>query len=307
MDISHAQMNTKNDFDWSQIQVFLAVAETGSLSGAARLLGVSQPTVGRHIHAMEASGGTALFQRQARGMQLTEAGMALLPPARQMRDAAQQLQLRAAGIEDTVAGTVRITASVFASHHVLPPIIANLRRHEPDIAIELVPSDATENLLFREADIAVRMYRPTQMEVVTRKIGELPLGVFGAKAYLDRAGRPKSREDLLEHEFVGYDSNEEILRGFRAQGVDVTRDFFKTRCDQQTVYWELVRAGCGLGFAQVDTVKDDPLVEQVFADIDVPSLEVWLTTHEAVRHTPRVGRVWAMLADALTDVCRPTR
>ncbi len=291
-------------FDWSQIQIFLAVAETGSLSGAARELGLSQPTIGRQIRSMETAGGTPLFHRQASGMQPRDAALELLEPARAMRDAATRLELRAAGLDTDVGGTVRITASVFASHHLLPPIIAKIRRREPEIAIELAPSDASENLLFREADIAVRMYRPQQLEVVTRKLGEIPLGLFGAKSYFARAGRPRSRDDLLNHDFVGYDRNEDILRGFQREGINVTRDFFRTRCDHQSVYWELVRHGCGLGFAQIDTVAGDPLVEQISVELDVPGLEVWLATHQMVRHTPRVARVWELLADALTEVCR---
>lgn len=300
-------MNSSSPFDWSQVQVFLAVVDHGSLSGAARALGTSQPTVGRQIHAMEAAAGASLFDRQARGMSLTEAGAALLDPARAMAEAARQLSLRAAGAGTDMAGTVRITASVTCSQRILPPILARIRREEPGISLELVASDTTENLLFREADIAVRMYRPRQMDVVTRHIGDLPLGLFGAKSYLDRAGRPTRPEDLMSHAFVGYDRNEDIIRGFRAAGFDVGRDFFATRCDNQTVYWELVRAGCGLGFAQIDTVRHDPGIEQVLPELAVPALEVWLTTHEAMRRTPRIRRVWDMLAEGLEEACRPAR
>jgi DNA-binding transcriptional LysR family regulator len=195
-------------FDWSHVRAFLAVAEHGSLSAAARALGTSQPTVGRQVHAMEAAAGTAMFERRARGMVLTAAGADLLEPARDMAKAAGQLALRAAGAGSAIGGTVRITASVFSSHHILPPILARVRAAEPEIAIELVASDTTENLLYREADIAVRMYRPRQLDIVTRHIGDLPLGIFGARHYLDRAGRPGSPDDLLSHQFVGYDRNE---------------------------------------------------------------------------------------------------
>lgn len=300
-------MNSSSPFDWSQVQVFLAVADHGSLSGAARALGTSQPTVGRQIHAMETATGAALFDRQPRGMSLTEAGVALLEPARAMAEAARELSLRAAGAGTETAGTVRITASVACSHRILPPILARIRREEPGISLELVASDTTENLLFREADIAVRMYRPRQMDVVTRHIGDLPLGLFGARRYLDRAGRPARLGDLLSHQFVGYDRNEDIIRGFRAAGFAVDRDFFATRCDHQTVYWELVRAGCGLGFSQLHAVRDDPDIERVLPDLALPALEVWLTTHAAMRRTPRIRRVWDMLAEGLGDACRPGR
>ncbi|MDG1431558.1 MAG: LysR family transcriptional regulator, partial [Paracoccaceae bacterium] len=151
--------------DWSLVQSFLAVAEHGSLSAAAKALGASQPTVGRQIKAMEVALGVTLFVRQPRGLVLSETGSDLIEPAKAMQEAVNEISLRAAGREDATIGTVRITASITVSHYVLPPIIAAIRLAEPGVAIELVPSDESENLLFREADIALRMYRPTQLDV----------------------------------------------------------------------------------------------------------------------------------------------
>ena len=164
---------TLSNLDWSLVQAFLAVAETGSLSGAARALGTSQPTIGRHIQAVEDNLGAALFHRQARGMALTDFGETLLEPARAMQLAAAQLAQTAAGGSSDLTGTVRITASLFVSHHVLPPVLAEMRETYPDIQLDLVASDQSENLLFREADIAVRMYRPRQLDMVTRHIGSV--------------------------------------------------------------------------------------------------------------------------------------
>ncbi|MEO0701515.1 MAG: LysR family transcriptional regulator [Pseudomonadota bacterium] len=291
---------TFDSLDWSLVRAFLAVAETGSLSAAARQLGASQPTIGRQVQAMEDAVGVSLFNRQARGMALTEMGVALLEPARAMRDAAGALALTAAGASDTMSGTVRVTASIFASHHILPSLIADVRLAEPDIAIELAPSDQTENLLFREADIAVRMYRPTQLDVITRHIGDLQLGLFGTRSFLQRYGRPTCRADLERIPFVGYDRNERIIRGFREGGWDVGRDFFGVRCDSHSVYWELVRAGCGLGFSSRLVAGRDPEIEEVDLGIPIPPLEVWLTAHEAMRRTRRVQRVYQLLGDALT-------
>jgi len=287
-------------FDWSHVAAFLAVAETGSLSAAARRIGASQPTVGRQIQAMETALGTALFKRQARGMAPTEAGLALLDPARAMRAAAERLRLTAAGETQDLAGTVRITASIFMSHHVLPPILADLRAALPEIAIELVPSDTTENLLFREADIAVRMYRPQQLDMVARHLGDMPLGLYAATGYLDRVGRPKDAEALMRLDFVGFDANDQMVREMRRGGWAVDRDWFATRCDLQTVYWELVRAGCGVGFCQRPTAATDPGVEEIAVDIAIPPLPVWLTAHERLRRTPRIRRVWDRLAMGLT-------
>jgi len=295
-------VNPLQTFDWSLIQSFLAVAEAGSLSAAARNLGTSQPTIGRRIHELERSLGASLFRRQSQGMSLTAQGQVLIAPARAMRDAAQALGVAAAGQDLAFAGTVRITASVFMSLHTLPPILADLQRAEPEIRIELVPTDETRTLLFREADIALRMYRPTQLDVITRRLGEIPIGIFGATAYLDRAGRPKIRTDLMRHRFVGYDRDDQIVAGFRAAGFMVDRNWFPMRCDDNVAYWALVRAGCGLGFGQRRIGLADPLVEEIPLDLDIPPMEVWLTAHEQIRQTPRIRRVWDHLADSLSDV-----
>ncbi len=289
------------NLDWSLLQSFLAVAEEGSLSAAARRLGASQPTLGRQIRQVEQQLGVTLFTRKPRGLQLTDIGQALLPAAQTMRDAAGQMALAAAGQEQQIKGTVRITASVFVSHHILPPIIAYIMRQEPDIAIELTPNDASENLLFREADIAIRMYRPTQLDVVAKHLGDLPLGVFGSVDYLNRMGRPETVEDMMNgHDLVGYDADEQILRGMRQMGLDARRDWFHIRCDNNVVYWELLRAGCGLGFSQIYVAMDDPQVEQVLPDLPIPPLPVWLVAHQAMRQTPRIRRVWDMLAEGLS-------
>lgn len=286
--------------DWTLVQSFLAVAEAGSLSAAARATRVSQPTLGRHIHDLEAQLGVALFSRVPRGLEPTEAALDLLGPARAMRQAAGQMALAAAGRAEGLSGVVRITASLVVSHHLLPPILAGIRARHPEIELELVPSDTSENLLFREADIALRMYRPEQLDVVTRHLGDLALGMFGARSYLDRAGRPQTPDDLRGHDFVGFDRSEFIIHGMRSMGMEVDRHFFATRCDHQTTYWELVRAGCGLGFGQLSFGLPDPALERLLPDLPLPAIPVWLTAHEAMRQTPRIRRVWDMLAEGLT-------
>ncbi|MEM9852699.1 MAG: LysR family transcriptional regulator, partial [Pseudomonadota bacterium] len=252
--------------------------------------------------AMEAALGLDLFHRQPRGMAPTDTARALLPAAQAMEAAAQELSLAAAGQSANPGGTVRITASVFASHYTLPPILADLRADAPEIALELVPSDTTENLLFREADIAVRMYRPTQLDVITCHIGAFEIGLYAATSYLDRIGRPKTLDDVLAMDIVGYDRNDAIIRGFQAGGVDVTRDSFAMRCDAQANYWELVRAGCGAGFCQKGVARADPRVEKIALGVEVAPLDVWLTSPVAIRHSPVVARVWDALAIGLAQL-----
>ncbi|MCU0826240.1 MAG: LysR family transcriptional regulator [Tabrizicola sp.] len=287
-----------DNLDWSLIRSCLAVAEAGSLSGAARATGISQPTLGRHIQAAEATLGVTLFTRVAKGLALTEAGHALMPAARAMHAAAAELQLTAKGRATGIEGTVRLTASRVVSYVILPRILAMLRAQEPGIQIDLVPSDTSENLLFGEADIALRMYRPKQGDLVTRHIADLPIGIYAAKSYLDRRGRPTGPDDLLRHDFVGYDKNDQIIRVMRGYGVEVTRNFFPVRCDCPLTYVELVRAGCGLGGLQRLIGDSDPALEQVSVLPDLPSLPVWLTAAPHLRQSPRLRRVWDALAEA---------
>ncbi|NNE79009.1 MAG: LysR family transcriptional regulator [Silicimonas sp.] len=296
-------MSALQHLDWSLVQTFLSVAETGSLSAAARRLGLTQPTVGRHIQTLEQDLGVALFKRQARGMALTDQGAALLGHAGAMREAAEALRLNASGRTSDLSGTVRITASVFSSQYYLPPLITELRETLPDIQIELVPNDASDNLLFGEADIAVRMYRPTQLDMVTVHVGDIQLGLFASQSYIRRKGFPIGAGDMMDHDFVGYDRNEEMVREFNAVGFNIGRDFFPVRCDNQTVVWELIRAGAGLGFGPVLAGRRDAMLEQIEIDVPLPRLGVWLTAHEAVRRAPRVDAVWQLLAKRLAATC----
>ena len=292
--------NALASLDWSLVQAFLAVAETGSLSAGARALGTSQPTLGRRIREIEAALGAELFHRHAKGLALTETGAAMLAPARAMRESSGRIALIAAGDDRGLSGDVRVTASVVMSHFVLPEILARLRAEAPGISIDLVASDGSENLLFREADIAVRMYRPEQLDMVTRHVTDIPLGIFAAGSYLDRVGRPETVEAALELDWIGFDRNELMIRAMREAGWPVSRDFFALRTDDQAAYWELVRAGCGIGVMQLPIGARDRKVEQLLPWIGLPRLPVWLTAHEALRRVPRVARVWDALAQGLS-------
>ncbi len=291
--------NGIDTLDWSLVRAFLAVADSGSLSAAARKLGTSQPTLGRQIRQIEASLDLPLFLRRPRGLDLTDSGAALLPHARRMAEAMNAFALTAAGQTEDLRGTVRLTASTVVAQYVLPPIIADIRRAEPLIQIELVASDSSDNLLFREADIAVRMYRSTQLDIITRHLGDLRLGVFASQAYLDRRGWPLQATDLLDHDLIGYDRNDLILRHMRALGWPATREMFTIRCDSQTTYMALIQAGCGIGFAQAGILGGLPDMVELDLGLDLPHLPVWLAAPQAMRNTPRIARVWDMLTDGL--------
>lgn len=302
--IAHAYLNgtTVENFDWALIQSFLGVAEHGSFSAAGRALGLSQPTVGRHIQELEKQLETSLFQRENRGHRLTEAGTGLMEHALAMKAAAARLSLTAAGQSAVLSGTVRITASVVVSHYLLPSIIAFIRAVEPEIDIELNPSDDTSNLLFHEADIAIRMYRPEQLDVITRKIGEQKFGLYATRAYLLERGRPESFEDLRTHDFIGFDRSDLMIRGMRELEFEADRSFFAIRCDNQTVYLEMLREGCGIGIAPTNIAGHDSRLERVMPDIKIPPLSIWLTAHKDLQRSPRIRRVYDLLADGLSAV-----
>ena len=291
-----------SQLDWTHIQAFLAVAERGSLSGAARELGLSQPTMGRQVRAAEAALGLELFHRRPRGLVLTATGETLLEPAKEMQNAAAKLALIAEGRGVGLNGVVRITASEVVSHFLLPRILADIRIAEPEIELEVFPSDEPKNLLFREADIAIRMYRTEQLDIITRHIGNMKVGMFAAKSYLEKRGAPTHLDQFTAHDFIGYNGNDAIISGMRAMGLQVDRHFFKVRCDQQVVHWELARAGCGIGFSQVNIGRSDPDMVQILPELPLPTLPVWLTAPEALRTNPRIRRVFDLLAEALSDM-----
>ncbi len=288
-------------FDWDGLRVFVAAAAEGSLSGAARALGISQPTAGRHIQALESELEVQLFGRTARGLVLTETGMELLEHAQTMAGAANQLALAAGGKSQSLAGVVRITASEIVATYTLPPIILRLREAEPEIEIEIVASNATDNLLEREADIAVRMYRPSQSEVITRSMGEIEIGAYAATAYLAQHGRPAHLEGLLGHDVVGYDRDDSMVRAFQAAGVRVDRHFFPFRSDDQVVGWRMVVEGCGIGFMQVPIGDAEHRVERILPDLELPGIPMWLTAHAELRTNRRIRRAYDFLGDALAS------
>ncbi len=288
------------DLDWAKVQSFASVAAHGSLSAAARATGGSQPTLSRHISSLEEDLGVRLFDRTSEGLVLTAAGREIHEEAMAMSEAANQLALIASGRSSDVKGTVRLTASESFAAYILPELLVELRQQEPQIAIELVASNHTENLLKREADIAIRMYRPTQNDVFTRKVGELPLGIFGSKDYLARRGEPREVEDILKHDFVGYDRDEDIITGFRARGIAIDREFFALRTDAQYVHLEMVLAGYGLGILQVANALRHPSLQRVFEDQVALSLPIWLTAHAELKTSVRVRRVFDFLAEKLS-------
>ena len=288
-----------SNFNWQLIPSFLAAHQHGSLLGAARTLGISQPTVGRHVSMLEAQLGAPLFERTGRGLIATPAAMRLAQAARAMEVGAQTLMRNAQQSQTSLSGTVRISASQPMGCWVLPNLLLKLRAEQPSIQIELVVSNAISDLLRREADIAIRLVRPTQPSLVARRIGHVQVVVCAYRAYLKRKGVPQEPSDLLDHELIGEDRATEIRRGFAAMGLQVGAEQFALRTDDLIAYWAAVRAGLGIGFVAAYLLRGDPQVVAVLPNLPLPALPVWLVVHREIRSSRRIRAVVDFLAREL--------
>jgi len=286
-------------FDWSLVRSFLAVLEKGSLLAASRHLQLSQPTIGRHVAELESQLGLVLFDRNGRGLLPTEAAYHLAESARIMQSGADQLARNVMGADLGASGTVRITASQPVSCYVLPLLLAQMRLSLPDIQVELVASNEVSNLLRREADIAVRMVQPEQASIIARRVGKVTLRACAHQDYLRRRGVPRQPNDLLAHDLIGGDRNDDTLKGFAAQGLVVGREQFAFRADDLIVVWQAVRAGLGVGFVSEHLIRSDPAVIPVLPKLKIEPLPVWLAVHKEIRTSKRIRAVYDFLADAV--------
>jgi DNA-binding transcriptional LysR family regulator len=286
---------------WELYRSFLSVLREGSLSGAARSLGLTQPTIGRHVDALEQSFGFALFTRSQHGLAPTDAARELRPYAETLEATARAALRAACGRGDEVRGTVRVTASEVVGVEVLPPILARLRQDNPALVIELVVSNRTDDLLRRDANIAVRMHRPAQEALLARRLGTIELGLFGHARYLDRSGVPRSLEDLQTHALIGFEQETAFIRGVRASGVPLHRGLFALRTDSDLAQLAAIRSGFGIGVCQVGLARRDGQLVRVLPQVVSIGLEVWLGMHEDLRANRRCRVAFDALALGLSD------
>ena len=284
---------------WDLYRSFLGVLRRGSLSAAARELGLTQPTLGRHIEALEAALGLPLFVRSQSGLAPTEGALDLQPHAEAMESAAAALVRASSGTQDEPKGSVRLTASEVVGVEVLPPILAEFQSAHPGIAIELALSNLNQDLSRRDADIAVRMARPTQGALVARRIGTAPVRLFAHRDYLARRGVPRGLADLAGHAIIGFDRDTFALRVLKDTGVPMTREVFALRTDSEHAQLAALRSGFGIGGCQVGIAARDPDLVMVFPDMFRYELEMWLAMHEDLRSSRRVRLLFDHLAQAL--------
>ncbi|HXQ15825.1 MAG TPA: LysR family transcriptional regulator [Caulobacteraceae bacterium] len=288
---------------WDHYRTLLAVLDEGSLSGAARTLGLTQPTVGRHIEALESELGAPLFTRSVGGLAPTEAALALRPHAEAMAAAAQALIRTASGEAEAVRGVIRVTASDVIGVEVLPPILTGFREANPEVAIELALSSRQEDLLRREADIAVRMVRPTQGALLAKRVGAVRLGLFAHRRYLEAHGLPE-RIDDPRFAAIGFDRDLETMRSLRERQLNFEREFFAFRSDNDLAQLAALRAGFGIGAAQDPIARRDPDLVSVLEDHFRYEMEVWVAMHEDLKASRRMRLMFDWLVEGLGEYVR---
>jgi len=284
--------------DWQHYRSFLAVLEEGSLSAAARSLGLAQPTLGRHVELLEAALGTTLFTRSPAGLAATDAAQALRPFIESMRATAQAIDRHARAARDTVAGTVRLGVSEVIGIEVMPAILASFRQARPGVVVELVLSDRNQDLLQRDADIAVRMAKPEQEALLARRIGAIELGLYAHPSYLKRRGEPRQVSDLASYDLVGFDEALPYIRRMSAGMPPWHRDMFALRSNSNVAQLAAVRAGFGIGFCQVPLAVREPVLTRVLPSVGLP-LECWVVMHGDLRGQPACKALFDALVEGL--------
>jgi DNA-binding transcriptional LysR family regulator len=295
---------TDPDPSWDALRTFFVVMREGTLSAAARRLKLTQPTVGRHIDSLEAALGITLFTRSSRGLAPTSAAKALAPYGEAMASAAGALTRSAATEGDLDRGVVRVTASEIVGCEVLPPIFAGFRFEHPGIAVELAVTNRNEDLTRGDADIAVRMIRPTQSGLVARRIGLARIGLYAHRDYCRRFGEPRSLDDLKRHRLIGFDRDNSSFRSAGALADALRRENFAFRCDSDVAQLAALRAGVGVGGCQAGIASRARDLVPVLPDTFQVSLEVWLAMHRDLRANRRVRLLYDWLARGLADYVR---
>jgi DNA-binding transcriptional LysR family regulator len=276
--------------DWKLVETFVRVAELGSLTAAAKALGTSQPTASRQIAELEERLGTRLFVRHSRGLGLSDRGAELFAGAKALDEGVQALFRKAGGLRDAPRGTVRVSVNEPIGVHVLPPCFAALRHDYPEIQVELAVDNAVVNLSRREADVAVRMFRPEQLDLVARKVGTVEVGLFAARRYVRQHGLPESLAQAIGHTLIGSDRDPSWHRGIARLGLRAEQFAFRT--DSLVAQIEAVTAGVGIGGMQVGIARRRPGLVRVLPDFALEPLEVWVVMHQDLRGDPAARAVF---------------
>jgi DNA-binding transcriptional LysR family regulator len=292
---------TNKEPNWEWYRTFLNVLETGSLSAAARAMGLTQPTVGRHIDNLETALSLKLFTRSFDGFTPTDAALELRPYAAGVAATAAALRRAASSHGSGVRGTVRLSASEVIGVEILPPILAALRGEHPELVIELVLSNKADDLLHREADIAVRMFEPTQDALIAKRIGGIEVGLHAHERYLAVHGVPRSIDELSKHAIIGFDRETAFIRTLQDHFPFLSRADFAFRSDSDLAHLSVIRAGFGIGICQSALARRDTALVRVLPTAFSFTMNTWIAMHEDLRESPRCMATFAALAAGLRN------
>jgi DNA-binding transcriptional LysR family regulator len=279
--------------DWDKLRIFHAVAEAGSLTHAGEALGLSQSAVSRQIGALESQLNATLFHRHARGLILTEQGELLYRTARDIFSRLAVTEAMIADAKDKPSGELCVTTTVAFGTVWLAPRLKEFMDLYPDIRIEMVVDDRELDLSMREADVAIRMWKPTQVDLVHRKLLTVHNHVYASVDYVTRHGAPQTIDDLDRHHLIVY--GEEAPAHFnninwllKVGDPVAPRDPILT---VNNVYGVMQSVASGLGIAALPDymVEGNPRIVRVMPNIDGPSFDTYLVYPEELRNTKRLA------------------
>jgi DNA-binding transcriptional LysR family regulator len=236
-----------------------------------------------------------------KSLELTEAGGDLLEHVRTMEEAAARVSLLAEGRSVKLEGTVRIAASGTLGAFILPPIVAELRGTHPGIELELVLSNQSSDIVRREADIAIRNYRPDEPDLVARKVRDHRAFLYATPRYLDSIGRPTTPAALSEHgQIFGFDNTALMVKVLNAQGYALRPGSFAVRTEDHLVQWAMCLQGMGMCVMMEEVGEAEPRVEKVLPDFPPPvGFPTWITSHRDLRSSRRIRVVFDLLVERL--------
>lgn len=291
---------TAINFDWNRARAFLVTAEEGSFSAGARALGLAQPTLGRQVSALEAQLGVTLFERLGQGLELTEAGRQLQQHVQAMAEAANRFSLTASGQSQQLEGSVTLAVSEIEAVFLLPPVLAALRERWPGIAIDVQVSNSVADLKRREADIALRSFRPTEPDLIARKLYEEPVWLYGTPTYLAAFGQPERLDEISAVQLIGFEQNTQLEDFLCPQGWPIDQSNIRITTLSQLLQWQLVKRHLGLGFFPQRIGDTEPAFQRAFEQFGAPiTLPLWLVSHRELRTSQRVRVVFDTLAEML--------
>lgn len=297
----HIRMDEKpHSFDWNHAKAFLATVEEGSLSAAARVLKLTQPTLGRQVAALETSLGLVLFERIGKSLVLTPSGVELAQQVGRMRDVANQMSLSASGQSQDIKGKVSITASDVMAAYILPPALKQIRQMAPMIEIDIVAADEIQDLQLREADIAIRHIRPQQPGLIARLVAEGHAHFYATTEYLDQRGRPTSVKDMAQHDFIGFGDTQLMLEYLNPLGLSLTERNFHLGSKNGIVNWKMMQQGLGISIMQNELADITPNIERVLPEMEPIVFPIWLVVHRELHTSARIRLVYDVLADFFT-------